>query len=339
GTGADDFIEGNHGDDSLAGGDGNDTLAGGQGNDVFVITVSAGNDTVTDFDIGDSDGDGASNDRFDVSEITTAEGAPVTANDVSVSDDGYGNAVLTFPLGETVTLQGVSPYEMTPGQLYASGIPCFTSGTMIMTPDGEKLVEQLGVGDLVETVHDGPQPVLWHTTRNLDQDDLLENPDLKPVWLDGDWTGDPRGLLVSAQHGIAVTPKSGGALRLVRASQLAKIAGGKARVARGKSKVKYVHLLFRKHQIVFANGIQAESFYPGAQAISSLGLAERLLFLAKFPQFQASCVSDVYGPPRAPYCKTKDLPERLDGLRPVRAIKRGKVPLQAMLTKETHSLC
>lgn len=38
---------------------------------------------------------------------------------------------------------------------------CFTAGTMIATPDGERAIETLKVGDLVETLDNGPQAIRW----------------------------------------------------------------------------------------------------------------------------------------------------------------------------------
>ena len=72
----------------------------------------------------DTDGDGATNDQLDVSALRDLEGNPVDIWDVTVSDDGSGNAILTFPEGETVPLQGISPAQMTGPQMNAMGIPC-----------------------------------------------------------------------------------------------------------------------------------------------------------------------------------------------------------------------
>ncbi len=39
--------------------------------------------------------------------------------------------------------------------------PCFTSGTRIKTPQGDRIVDTLVPGDLVETMDHGPRPILW----------------------------------------------------------------------------------------------------------------------------------------------------------------------------------
>lgn len=44
---------------------------------------------------------------------------------------------------------------------YADMAVCFLRGTLIAVPDGERAVEDIQVGDLVTTVDDGPQEVVW----------------------------------------------------------------------------------------------------------------------------------------------------------------------------------
>ena len=160
-----DFVQGQQGDDQLFGGLGADTLDGGSGADT--LSGGAGNDVInlgafdgaTDFvalaDGDDQDivtafagpvdnGDGTFTgfDQLDVSDLTDATGQPVNTADVIVSDDGAGNAVLTFPNGEAVTLIGIAPAALaSPAALAAIGIPPApdlvvdgTAGSDLMTP-------------------------------------------------------------------------------------------------------------------------------------------------------------------------------------------------------------
>lgn len=145
------------GDDSIAGGAGNDhifaytgadTVSGGAGDDqisigwnydfdmgetgvdtdvdTLVLEDGSGNDTIFGFGAPELDVDGnpIGDDQLDVSGLHDADGYPVNVHDVTISDDGDGNAVLTFPNGESITLMDVAPSEVdTPAKLIAMGIP------------------------------------------------------------------------------------------------------------------------------------------------------------------------------------------------------------------------
>ena len=99
----------------------------GSGADTLVLADGGGDDTVSGFDLSDS-GDGTTIDQLDVSGLTSDGGTtPVDVNDVIVSDtngDGTGDAILTFPGGESITLIGVPPSAVdSPAELEAIGIP------------------------------------------------------------------------------------------------------------------------------------------------------------------------------------------------------------------------
>ncbi|WP_430463904.1 Hint domain-containing protein [Tabrizicola sp.] len=137
-TGAgNDSILGGSGDDTITADTGTDIVEGGAGDDlinlgndaeadVIVFADGDGNDTLSGFDIPLDNGDGTFTgvDQLDVSGLTDALGNPVNVDDVTVGDDGFGNAVLTFPNGESLTLTGVAPSQLgSPEILIAMGIP------------------------------------------------------------------------------------------------------------------------------------------------------------------------------------------------------------------------
>ena len=153
-----DLLRGDAGNDSLIGGAGADTLAGGSGDDrvdpgqdgmvdVIVFSDGDGQDTITGFDAPVDNGDGTFTgvDRLDVSGLTDANGGRVNTDDVIVSDDGAGNAVLSFPNGESLTFEGISPATAAnPAWLEALGIP---------QPDYE--VTGTGGNDLIDVGYTG----------------------------------------------------------------------------------------------------------------------------------------------------------------------------------------
>lgn len=315
-----DILFGDEGDDTVWAEDGNDTLSGGAGNDTLytgsgndTIIVGSGRDVVGDFNIADDDLDGFSNDQLSVANLLNAQGQPISYHDVVVSDDGSGNAVLTFPNGEQIVLQGVSPTSVDTGpELFKIGIPCFTSGTMILTPRGEVPVEMLRPGDMVVTRDNGPQPLRWAGMRRLSRADLDDNPDLLPVKIEpGGWAGE-RGLLVSPQHAIStMTSQRGGTHQFVRARHLARLRGGKARVAKGIKSVTYCHLMFDQHQVVFGNSIASESFYPGPWGLSALTPESIREVVYLFPELQQKRVENAYGPSARPVARFRDLPDAI----------------------------
>lgn len=60
------------------------------------------------------------------------------------------------------------------------------------------------------------------------------------------------------------------------------------RLAKGKRQVTYVHLMFDAHQIIFAEGIPSESFYPGPMALEMLSTAARQEMQLIFPKLSAA---------------------------------------------------
>ncbi|MBF9036422.1 hypothetical protein HKCCE2091_19465 [Rhodobacterales bacterium HKCCE2091] len=313
-----DTLDGGHGADRLDGGLGNDSLIGGGGGDVFVLGANGGADTIADFDTGDNDADGLFNDQLDVAGLLggTGDGGTITTDDVTVTDDGFGNALLTFPNGETVVLQGVAPSEISsPSQLHSAGIPCFTAGTMIATPTGRVPVERIRPGDLVLTRDDGPRPVIWAAARRLRAGDLAAAPRLRPVLVNAGVFGHDEPLAVSPQHGILLRDGHG-TERLVRAAHLARMPGGGVRVMRGCRGVVYVHLMFERHQVVFSNGRLSESYYPGPVARAGLDPAARTELLGLFPALAAApnrrATARAYSAPARDYSRWNAVPDHVE---------------------------
>ncbi len=144
-------------------GDGADQIAGGSGNDSIdvgatdgdvdnvVLTDGSGDDTVSSFEgpIDNGDGTFTGQDQFDVSTLTSDGGTtPVTTADVTVTDDGSGNSILTFPGGESVTLIGIGPWQLTtPESLEAIGIPLVPKNYIVEGTDSGELINAGYGGD------------------------------------------------------------------------------------------------------------------------------------------------------------------------------------------------
>ncbi|MCW3781373.1 Hint domain-containing protein [Defluviimonas salinarum] len=158
--------------------------------------------------------------------------------------------------------------------------PCFTPGTLIATPDGPRKVEEIGVGDLVTTMDHGAQPVRWAGRRRVGGMDRFA-----PVRISEGVLGNRRALLVSPQHRMLVSGwpaelVTGEGEVLAAAAHLVGMPG----IARAPmAEVDYLHLMFDRHEIIFAEGAATESFHPGEVVLES-DRALREEILAIFPE-------------------------------------------------------
>ncbi|MEM9125424.1 MAG: Hint domain-containing protein [Pseudomonadota bacterium] len=162
------------------------------------------------------------------------------------------------------------------------GPPCFTPGTMIATPDGDRPVEGLQAGDLVNTADNGPQPLLW-----VGRTTVRAEGNLAPVHFDAGVLGLTRSLLVSPQHRMLIedwrAPLLFGHAEALIAAHCMVNGTTVTRVEGGE--VEYIHLLFARHEIVFANGAKSESYFPG-HALSSSETATQAEILQLFPELR-----------------------------------------------------
>ncbi|MDP5218109.1 Hint domain-containing protein [Ruegeria sp. 2205SS24-7] len=176
----------------------------------------------------------------------------------------------------------------------AGGVICFTPGTRIRTPDGFRLVEELREGDLVQTRDSGAQEVQWVGKRRMSGARLFVMPDLRPIrFAAGAFEADrpDAELLVSPEHRMLLKGPAAQALFntpevLVPARQL--INGSSVRVDMGAREVTYVHLLLPAHQIIWANGVEAESFHPASAALSALTEQDRARLLQQRPSLESN---------------------------------------------------
>lgn len=167
---------------------------------------------------------------------------------------------------------------------------CFAKGTLILTTSGEKLVEDLQVGDLVLTADNGPKPILWIGTNKFSKSFLAQKETLRPIRISAGalGTGLPTSdLIVSPQHRIlvrsAIAQKMFGTNEvLVAAKQLLQLGG--VDIAYDIDEVQYTHFMFDQHEVVISNGAQTESLFTGPVALNSVNELARAEILAIFPE-------------------------------------------------------
>ncbi len=171
----------------------------------------------------------------------------------------------------------------------AGGVICFTPGTRLAVPGGTTAIEDLRPGDAVLTADDGPQPVIWTGRRVLTGARLYAMPHLRPVRIRADAFGTGRPdvpLVVSPQHRLLVRGPAARALWgeaevLVEAAHL--VDDRRVTVDLSARSVTYIHILLAAHQVVFANGVETESFHPAAAAEGSLDPADAAQLAAAMP--------------------------------------------------------
>jgi hypothetical protein len=181
------------------------------------------------------------------------------------------------------------------------GVICFTPGTLLRTETGLRAIEDLRPGDRLQTRDNGSQPVLWTGSRRMTGARLYAMPHLRPVRfrMGAMGIGRPdRDLLVSPRHRMLIRGPAARALFnsdevLVAAEDL--VNGHGIAVDHLVREVTYVHVLLERHQVVWANGLETESFHPGMATLDSLDPRARADLLDLVPGVDAD--PGAYGPP------------------------------------------
>ncbi len=213
---------------------------------------------------------------------------------VAISTDGNFKTAGAYafvgdppPYGTCLTVDSVTLTDR-PDDLYTAlagagdGAVCFAAGSLIETPFGPERVEALKVGDLVTTRDHGDCQIQAILRRDLDFS--VAPARLKPVRFGKGSLGDGlplSALTVSPHHRMLVADGDGGCV-LVPAKALCSRPG--IRILRGKRTVTYIHIVFSRHEIVYAHGVLSESFYPGPMALRMVSPAMRRE------------LSDIFGP-------------------------------------------
>lgn len=228
-------------------------------------------------------------------EITVRDSTGTTYRMVAISN-ASGN-IIGYTFDGTWPASGTRLYYVSnsAGDLQSMTFPCFAGGTRIATARGEVAIEDLAEGDLVLTRDHGPQPLRWIGSTEVSQLRLVKQPKLRPIRIaagalgfDSEGAALPhRDLTVSPQHRILVRSKIaekmfGEAEVLVPAKQLLQLPG--VDIAEEVQPVVYFHLLFDRHEVIFANGAETESLYTGPEALKALPCAAREEILTLFPE-------------------------------------------------------
>ncbi|AZV78502.1 2,3,4,5-tetrahydropyridine-2,6-carboxylate N-succinyltransferase [Parasedimentitalea marina] len=217
--------------------------------------------------------------------ITHINGQPVSSGDtvtLATGEEVTLNADGTFSIVNGTDVEETNTFSYTVeddlgnsdvGFVQVTTAPCFVAGTLIDTVDGPVPVEELEPGMQVQTRDHGPQKLRWigQTTR------LAQGSDA-PVVLAANALGNHRRIALSPNHRILISTDMaellfGQAEVLVKAKDLVNDHTIKI-VSDGRS-VTYVHVLFDQHEIICGNGLETESYHPGAETLESFDIETR----------------------------------------------------------------
>ncbi len=254
-----------------------------RGSNIANIRLGGGNDTL-DFRSTTVSGDvrgGGGTDTLNLPEGTVINDSSFGSITV-VAGTSYSlsSGTFTLPSGTTVTY---AAFEN------GTGVPCFTRNTLIRTQRGDVPIQDLHPDELVSTVGDGFQPIRWIGRRRLDATALANNPKLRPIRIMAGALGGGmpnRDLLVSRQHRMLVNSKIamrmfGASEVLIPAVKLISLPG--IFIDEEVEAVEYYHLLFDRHEIIFAENAPTESLFTGPEAFNALTAEARLEIFTLFP--------------------------------------------------------
>lgn len=213
--------------------------------------------------------------------ITANDGPAAGATSTNIPASPGGTSIQFTKSG--IRIDGVLTEDST--------VICFCEKTLIETANGMVPVEALKRGDLILNDAGDFVPLRWIGGRHLSGPDLRRNPKFLPIRISAGALGQglpKRDLSVSRQHRILINSKiakrvTGARDVLVSAIKLINLPG--IFVDTTVQRVRYFHLLFDRHQIIFAENAGTESLFMGPEALDTVSVAAKAEILALFPEF------------------------------------------------------
>ncbi len=173
-----------------------------------------------------------------------------------------------------------------------TGVICFTPGTRIRTGEGDMAVEDIREGARIQTKDNGLQEVLWVGEKRISGARLYAMPEFRPIRVRRGALGVDRpdgDLMVSPAHRMLLKGRKAQALFgtnevLVAARDL--IDDRMVTRDHTVTQVTYIHLLLANHEVVFANGLETESFLPEGEALEAVEQVQRERLFGAIPSLE-----------------------------------------------------
>lgn len=188
--------------------------------------------------------------------------------------------------------------------IFENAFSAMARGSIIATEEGQIAVEDLLPGTRVLTRDNGAQPLLWVgsmalTPNGQNQSDRMGK--LSRVTADSFGLGRPMPDLLLGPSARLLRRDAVLISALGTSAALAPITafidGDTVLELTPATPVQVYHLAFEHHQIIFANGLEVESYHPGNRNDIQLTGQIRALFLAMFPHVKSL---GEFGPPAYP---------------------------------------
>ena len=218
----------------------NAAIAGLQVGDLIQISASGLGNYINGID-------GASPEAYDSSTQTTT---------LDLTDGGTEVAALTLDGDYSASMFDVTTSD--DGNyidINDETAPCYCAGTLIMTADGQRAVETLGIGDRVVTHAGVSRPIKWIGRRSYRGRFVRGRKDILPVCvkagaLDNDLP--KRDLWISPNHAMYLDGM------LIEAKDL--VNGVSIVQAESVEQIEYFHIELDSHDVIIAEGAPSESF-------------------------------------------------------------------------------
>jgi hypothetical protein len=169
-----------------------------------------------------------------------------------------GNGTVTETLAFTGTFDSTSNFAITSdltGGEFLTVAPCFAARTRIATARGQVAVEDLRIGDLVQSLRGGLTPIKWIGTRVYEGRFIEGNKKVLPIRIRRHALArnvPSRDLYVSPDHAICEGGMLVQAWRLVNGVSITQL--------KSVAEVAYYHIELDRHDVIFAENCPAESF-------------------------------------------------------------------------------
>lgn len=232
-----------------------------------------------------------------------------------------GSTVFTQYLGQPDSVTSVQWARLSKDNNFTidvkTDVVCFATGTLIDTDRGPRPVHLLRVGDMIRTRDHGMQPLRWLGGRQLSASELAGQTRLHPIRVAAGALGPgmpARDLTVSPQHRLlvrsAIAERMTGAPEVLIAAVHLLGHPGIERIA--AATIGYWHLMFDRHEIVFAEGAEAESLHLGPMALSGMSDDALTELRALFPDLVAAGIAGAPAPTCRPVMRGKPVKKLIE---------------------------